>query len=183
MIIDEAMKMDNLVRDLLELSQIESGCFQLEKQEFDLSLLLDQILAKYAPIFKEKGIQLVVDKAEEVMVDADVFRCEQVLVNYINNVLNHIDERKELRIKVVEGGEKVRVSVFNTGPLIPDGELPKIFSSFYKVDKARTRAYGGAGLGLSVVKAIQEMDRNGFGAVNMDNGVEFWFELDRITDG
>jgi len=182
-IIDEAMKMDSLVRDLLELSQIESGCFQLEKQEFDLSLLLDQILAKYAPIFKEKGIQPAVDKAEEVMVNADVFRCEQVLVNYINNALNHIDEHKELRVKVVEGGEKVRVSVFNTGPLIPDEELPKIFSSFYKVDKARTRAYGGTGLGLSVVKAIQEMDRNGFGAVNMDNGVEFWFELDRITDG
>lgn len=181
-IMDEAMKMNSLVRDLLELSQIESGCFHLEKQVFDLSLLLDQVLAKYAPIFQEKGLEPAVDKAEEAMVNADLFRCEQVLVNYINNALNHIDERKQLTINIIEAGEKVRVSIFNSGSLIPDQDLQKIFSSFYKVDKARTRAYGGTGLGLSVVKAIQEMDRNGYGVVNLDNGVEFWFELDRAGD-
>ena len=72
----------------------------------------------------------------------------------------------------------MRISVFNTGRPIPEEELDKIWIKFYKVDKARTREYGGSGIGLSIVKAIMEGMHQKFGVVNYDNGVEFWFELE-----
>ena len=74
----------------------------------------------------------------------------------------------------------MRVSVWNSGNPIPEDAKEKIFDSFYKLDKARTRAAGGSGLGLSIVRAIQLQHNNVFGVINRDEGVEFWFEIDRI---
>ncbi len=73
---------------------------------------------------------------------------------------------------------KVRVSVFNTGEPISEEALPHIWEKFYKADKARTREYGGSGVGLSIVKAIMESMNEPYGVINYTNGVEFWFELE-----
>ncbi|NLX88105.1 MAG: HAMP domain-containing protein [Syntrophomonadaceae bacterium] len=177
-IMDEAVKMDKLVRELLELSQMEAGGFKLEKEVFNLAELLELVLAKYEPRLAEMGIKPQLEYAPFIEVYADMTRTEQVLVNYLNNALNHIDENKQLRIGVVSTGDKYRLTVFNSGAHIPKEALPKLFTSFYKVDKARTRSYGGTGLGLAVVRAIQELDRNRYGVENQPGGVQFWFELD-----
>ena len=71
-----------------------------------------------------------------------------------------------------------RVSVFNTGMPIPEDSLPHLWEKFYKVDKARTREYGGSGIGLSIVKAIMESMNQKYGVINYENGVRFWFELE-----
>lgn len=180
-IMDEADKMNRLVKDLLDLSQIESGYIKLEKTEFDISSFVDHVLEKYRPIFMEKGIRLDVIKNENLIVSGDFIRVEQVLVNYLNNALNHVDDNKFIEIEVTSRDDKVRVSVFNSGKAIPADSLDKIWTSFYKVDKARTRAYGGTGLGLSVVRGILEAHHNAYGAENKDNGVVFWFEIDRVN--
>lgn len=177
-IMDEAVKMDKLVRELLELSQMEAGGFKLEKEVFNLAELMELVLAKYEPRLSEMGIKPQLEYAPFIEVYADMTRTEQVLVNYLNNALNHIDENKQLRIGVVSTGDKYRLTVFNSGAHIPKEALPKLFTSFYKVDKARTRSYGGTGLGLAVVRAIQELDRNRYGVENQPGGVQFWFELD-----
>ena len=70
------------------------------------------------------------------------------------------------------------MGVFNTGLPIPEQDIGRIWDKFYKVDKARTREYGGSGVGLSIVKAIMESMHQEYGAVNYENGVEFWFSLD-----
>ena len=75
-------------------------------------------------------------------------------------------------------GSLVRVSVFNTGDPIPEEDIDKVWTKFYKVDKARTREYGGSGIGLSIVKAVMEAFHQECGVINRENGVEFWFELD-----
>lgn len=180
-IIDEAEKMNKLVRELLDLAQMESGYMKLEKEHFDLSSFIDQVLQKYEPIFEGKGISLEVKKPENIPVYADILRVEEVLTNYINNAVNYVDGERKIRIIAEEDEErnKVRVRVYNSGNHIPDEALDKIFISFYKVDKARTRSYGGTGLGLAIVKAIQELDNNAYGAANVEGGVEFYFELDR----
>ncbi|MEN6463130.1 MAG: ATP-binding protein [Syntrophomonas sp.] len=180
-IADEASKMNKMVRELLDLSQIESGYFKLERQVFDISMLVEQVLNKFDPILKEKQICLTGERGDEILVNGDIFRIEQVLVNYLNNALNHIDKQKEIAVNIHPVNDKVRISIFNTGIPIPDESLDKVFTSFYKVDKARTRAYGGTGLGLSVVRAIQEQHHNAYGVINRDNGVEFWFNIDRAT--
>jgi two-component system sensor histidine kinase VanS len=178
-IIDETNKMNKLVKDLLNLSQIESGFFELEKSDFDIGELIEQVLGKYQNIFKKKEIQLQVEKNVHTLVNGDIVRIEQVLVNYLNNALNHVNADKSIKIKLDEIKDKVRVTVFNSGKPIPAEFIDKIWISFYKVDKARTREYCGYGLGLSVVKAIQEQHNCDFGMQNMENGVQFWFEISK----
>lgn len=181
-IIREAEKMDKLVKDLLDLSQIESGQFQLEYSVFDISSLLDHVIRKYKTIFNDRKINLMVDRKGALLVEGDFMRIEQVLTNYINNALNHVDDRKLINIKVEDCGEKARISVFNSGKHIPKDSIDKIWVSFYKVDKARTRAYGGTGLGLSIVRAIQDVHGNAYGVENVESGVNFWFELNKAED-
>jgi len=169
-----------MVRELLDLSQIEAGYFSLEKEVFNISILVDQVLSKYDLIFKEKHISLQKDTSDNLFVNGDRARIEQIMVNYLNNAINHVDNRKELRVTAVSLDNKVRIAVFNTGIPIPEELGDKIFTSFYKVDKARTRAYGGTGLGLSIVRAIMEIHQNAYGFLNKTDGVEFWFNLDKM---
>ncbi|MEQ8175481.1 MAG: histidine kinase dimerization/phospho-acceptor domain-containing protein [Syntrophomonadaceae bacterium] len=180
-IMDEANKMNRLVKELLDLSQIESGYFTLEKIPFDYSAHVDDILTKLEPMIKGKRLEVQVDKKPGIWVNADLIRSEQLLVNYLSNALNHVDDKGLIKLNVEEREGKVRTTVFNSGRLIPEEALDKVFTSFYKVDKARTRSYGGTGLGLSVVRAIQELDGNQYGVQNLPDGVEFWFELDSVA--
>lgn len=112
------------------------------------------------------------------MVWADEYMIEEVITNYVTNALNHVKGRKRIEIKTVISDTVAKVSVFNTGDPIPEEDIDKIWSKFYKVDKARTREYGGNGIGLSIVKAVMEAHDQKYGVTNYDNGVEFWFELD-----
>lgn len=181
-IMNETDKMNKLVKDLLNLSQIESGYFHIEKTEFNLTSLTDYVLNKYKSIFVEKNIKLQFEPGESVVVCGDMTRIEQVLTNYINNAINHIDENKVIKISAVINNDKVRINIFNSGKHIPDESLEKIWKSFYKVDKARTRSYGGYGLGLSIVKALLELHNNACGVENVEGGVNFWFEMDKVHE-
>ncbi len=178
-IIDEAKKMDILVKDLLNLSQIESGYFKLEKTKFKICDLVDQTVIKYKNIFDKKNIDLRVDKNYMGNVVADNIRIEQILVNFINNAINHVDNNNIIKISIYENNDKISVSIFNSGKHIAKNDIDKIWTSFYKADKARTREYGGYGLGLSIVRAIQEIHNNEYGVLNVENGVKFWFDVDK----
>jgi signal transduction histidine kinase len=182
-IIDEVARMNKLVRDLLNLSHIESGSYQLEPEEFDLVELVELALEKYKLKFKEEGVLIQQEGPNSILVKADYFHIEQVFLNYLNNALHHADERKTIKITVTGLAKKVKVSVFNYGKPIPEEDLDQIWLSFFKVDKARTRSDGGTGLGLAIVKAIMEQHRNQYGVLNHEDGVEFWFEVDRAEDG
>jgi signal transduction histidine kinase len=118
---------------------------------------------------------------EPIYVWADEFKTEEVIMNYYTNALNHLDGECVIEIKLEKIDDKVRVSVFNTGEPIPEDSIDHIWEKFYKVDKARTREYGGSGVGLSIVKAIMDSMHQEYGVRNYDNGVEFWFELECNT--
>ena len=92
--------------------------------------------------------------------------------------MNHVEGSKNIEIRSQIAGPKARISVYNTGKPIPEEDLDKIWVKFYKVDKARTREYGGSGVGLSIVKAIMDSFHQSFGVKNCEDGVEFWFELE-----
>lgn len=177
-IIDEAHKMNKLVKQLLELSHLESGEVRLERTDFNVIQLVRKVLKKNDLVIKNRNINLKVEGEKDIMVIADPDKIEQVLVNYLNNAVNHVDNKKIVKVTIKQTGRKVRVIVFNSGQHIPEDCVDKIWASFYKIDKSRTRAYGGTGLGLSIVKAIQEAHHNKFGVNNVKGGVEFWFELD-----
>lgn len=183
-IVDEADKMNRMVKKLLSLNQIEFGEGQVRLEHFDLSELIGSVVAANDIMFKKKEVELKYYPEEApLMVWGDPFMIEEVLTNYVSNAINHVkplsdDEQSIIEIKALKNGAKVRVSVFNTGDPIPEEDKDKIWTKFYKVDKARTREYGGNGIGLSIVKAVMEAHEQGFGVINYDNGVEFWFELD-----
>ena len=98
--------------------------------------------------------------------------------NYVSNALNHLDYDRVIDIRMELKDTAVKVSVFNTGDPIPEEDLEKVWIKFYKVDKARTREYGGSGIGLSIVKAIMDAHKGKYGVENRENGVCFWFELE-----
>jgi len=174
LIVDDELKIRILLRDLdlLELSQMESGFFSVNKTYFNISSLISSIIFKYKPVFEEKNICIDVEFKEELMGNADIVRIDQIIVNLINNAIEHIDDKKIIRLSEKVKDNKIRVAVFNSGQPIPEESLDKIWSSFYKVDKARTRIIGGTGLGLSIVRAIQIAHKNAYGVKNIK--AEIW---------
>ena len=105
-----------------------------------------------------------------------------MVTNYLSNAIHHASGEKIIVIRIQQEDGQTRVSVFNTGTPIPEEELPNLWNKFYKVDKARTREYGGSGIGLSIVKAIIEGHGQKCGVENWDNGVEFWFTVDGMDE-
>ncbi len=182
-IIDEANKMNNMVRKLLELSELEFNNISLDREEFNICELIRNLLKKNSLLFAEKGARVSFEENhnEYLRINADYYLTEQVLMNYISNALNHLDNRKIINLNTKVIGDKVRVEVYNSGLNIPEQALENIWLSFYKVDKARTRAYGGTGLGLSIVKAVQKAHNNAYGVENRPEGVLFWFECDLVA--
>lgn len=177
-IMDEAEKMNRMVKNLLTLNQLESGNDQVVFERFDLTELIRGVINATAILREQNGITLTFDAKQPMYVWADEFKTEQVLTNYISNAIHYASGEKQIDITVTKGEEVVRIGVFNTGMPIPEEELENIWVKFYKVDKARTREYGGNGIGLSIVKAIMDSFHRDCGVVNYDNGVQFWFELD-----
>lgn len=177
-IVDEANKMNKMVRQLLALTALEFGNEQVTLERFDLVELIRGVLVSSSILIQQKEADVQFEINHPVYVWADEFKIEEVVTNYISNALNHLDGEKIISITIEELGDKVRVNVKNTGANIPDKDLPNIWTKFYKVDKARTRAYGGSGIGLSIVKAIMESHHKDYGVRNVEDGVEFWFELD-----
>lgn len=178
-IMDEASKMNKLVKNLLTLNHLESGRDEIVMERFDLTALIQGVLSTMDIMIQQKEAKIIFEEKKPVYVWADEFKTEEVVTNYVSNALNHLEGEHEIEIKILKEESTVKVTVFNTGTPIPEEDIPKLWNKFFKVDKARTREYGGSGIGLSIVKAIMEGMNQKYGVVNFDNGVEFWFTLDR----
>lgn len=177
-IMDEADKMNKLVKNLLSLNQMEHGDSMLQYDKFNISMVIEGVVNKLDYLIKQKDIHIEF-QSDNQNVYADEFKIEEVITNYLTNAINHIDDKKTIRIRIRHTENKrIRVSVYNTGLQIPEQELDNIWLKFYKIDKARTREYGGSGIGLSIVKAIMNAHGTECGVINCEGGVEFWFELD-----
>ncbi len=169
--------MNQLVMELLKLSQLESGHKEIDFVTFNIRNLLEETANLFHLVFEENKIKAEV-KSIDIELNSDYSKLQTVLTNFINNAINHVDEHKDIRISaVIKDNKDIRVSVFNTGHQIPDMEIDHIWDSFYKIDKARTRSYGGQGLGLSICRTILDLLGYEYGVINHPNGVEFYFEI------
>lgn len=178
-IVDEASKMNEMVKKLLNLNQLEFGNDQVTMERFDLAEVIRGVLQSSAILIEQKEAKVVFNQQEPVMVWGDEFKVEEVITNYLTNALNHLDYDRIIEIDCKTENGVVATSVFNTGDPIPEEDIDKIWIKFYKVDKARTREYGGSGIGLSIVKAIMDSMNQKCGADNYENGVAFWFTLEQ----
>ena len=178
-IMDEADKMNQMVKKLLTLNQLESGNETITMERFDVTELIRGVLHSVDILIGQSGITVTECPAEPIYVWADEFMTEEVVTNYLSNAIHYAGGKKEISIRCREQEKNVRIRVFNTGDPIPEEDIDKIWSKFYKVDKARTREYGGSGIGLSIVKAIMDSFHQQCGVINHEDGVEFWFELEK----
>ncbi len=184
-ILDEANKMDKLVKQLLELMKLEYGKREFNNEKFDICELIQEVVRKSRVMLEENNIQVEFDNQNQVYVYADSFYIEQVMTNYFTNAVKHVKEvngKKLIRITTNADIEKniVRISVFNTGDNIKEEDLNRIWNRFYKVDASRNRDDGGTGIGLALVKAIMNNYKKDYGAINRDDGIEFYFDLDLV---
>ena len=177
-IMDEAAKMNLMVKNLLTLNQLEFGDEDIVFDRFNLTALIRGVLQSMEILADQADATVNFRQTEDIYVWADEFKVEQVVRNYVSNAFHHVSGDKVIEVKMIVEGDKVRVTVFNTGTPIPEEDIGHIWDKFYKVDKAHTREYGGNGIGLSIVKAIMKSFHQQYGVKNYDNGVEFWFELD-----
>lgn len=176
-IIDEAGRLNDLVNDLLDLSRLEAGVITLEKERFNLTESIRDILTRYD---KLADYRFPFSYQEEAWVEGDKLKLSQVVYNLVNNAVNYAGEDKtvSLRQELREG--RVRVSVADTGEGIPADKLRDIWERYYKVDREHRRAQIGTGLGLSIVKNVLDLHGGTYGVVSeLGKGSTFWFELPR----
>ncbi len=181
-IMDEASKMNTMVKRLLTLNQLEFGNETVSMERFDIAALIRNYIASADILIKQKEVSVRMEEYGEIYVWGDEFGIEEVFMNYFTNAVNHAEGEKVIDIKIEKNDAHTRVTVFNTGKPIPEESVAHIWEKFYKVDKARTREYGGSGIGLSIVKAIMESMHQKYGVINYDNGVAFWFTLDTVKN-
>lgn len=181
-IVDEAAKMNTMVKKLLTLNQLEFGNDVVTMERFDITSLIRNYIQSAEILTKQNGITVRMEEYPPIYVWADEFKIEEVFMNYFSNAINHCDGEKVIDVRLTRRENLVRVLVFNTGTPIPEDSLAHIWEKFYKVDKARTREYGGSGVGLSIVKAIMDSMNRAYGVENVENGVAFWFELECVAE-
>lgn len=182
-ILDEANKMDKLVKRLLELMKLEYEDRKFNDKVFDLSEVINEVIRNSKVMLNEKKIEVEFNCSTPINVYADDFYIEQVVTNYFTNAMKNVTEikgKKKIKVSIKKGKEqgKLRVSVFNTGKNIDEENLTRIWNRFYKVDTSRNRTNGGTGIGLSLVKAIMNRYKSKYGVSNKIDGVEFYFEIE-----
>ncbi len=176
-IIDEANKMNRIVQELLSLNQLEFGEEKLVMERFDVTEMIRGLCSASRILMEKENITLDIGSLVPMYVWGDEFTVEEAVGNYLSNAIHHCEGEKKIRIFYTVKEDVVRISVFNTGEPIPEEDIGQIWDKFYKVDKARTREYGGSGIGLSIVKAVMDSHGQQCGVLNHKDGVEFWMEL------
>jgi len=178
-IIDESQKMNKLVKQLLNLNQIEAGYDALSIEHFDIVSVVNNFVQSADILTKQNNISISVLNIDPIFVWADEFKIEEVVMNFFTNAIHYCEsDSKHIDVTYEILENKVKVKVFNTGNNIPEESISQLWDKFYKVDKARTRTYGGSGIGLSIVKAIMDAHNQECGVFNVNDGVVFWFTLD-----
>jgi PAS domain S-box-containing protein len=181
----QAKRLSAIISDFLDVSRIESGKVQMQKQPIEVDQVVQRVIEELRPQATEKQIAMVVEKPglpknAHVVALADEQRIAQVLTNLLGNALKFTDANGNVNVSLASQNGSVLVSVSDTGCGIPQEELSKIFDRFYQVERVVTRKTGGTGLGLAIVKNIVEA-HGGKVWVNskVGQGTTFYFTLPR----
>ena len=171
-IIDEANRMNSMVKQLLSLSVLESGNMELQKETFDIYEMVAGLVESTKILAADKNIEFKLEGRSGILINADEFKLEEVVTNYISNAIKHVSDNGKIVIRLIPDKDRVKLEVYNSGSAIPKEDIDHIWDKFYKVDKAHSRDYGGTGIGLAILE-IHDMP---YGVENVDDGVMFWFE-------
>lgn len=179
-----AQRLNDLAAQLFELSKLDAQKIEPQVEPFALTELVQDVVMQFKPRAEASGVELSADLPERLaVVRADIALVERALSNLIDNALQHTGEGDRVRITVTNNGTDVCTRVSDTGPGIPEDDLPHIFDRFYRVDKSRTSDRGGAGLGLAIAQKIMHLhDRSLEVESTMGTGTTFRFALPAEPD-
>jgi heavy metal sensor kinase len=153
-VLEDLVRMSRLTDQLLMLSRRDAGVEELTKAPVNLEALVAGVVEAMQPLAEAKGVLLSLDGEDGVVVAADEGRLRQVFINILDNALKYTPAGGQVRVRVVQRDRIANVVVEDTGVGIPPEHLGKVFDRFYRVDQARSRSEGGAGLGLSIARSI-----------------------------
>ncbi len=176
-IIRETGRMNAMIVKLLEITKYTSGAYEPQREDFDLYDFVSDTVDVNAELLSEQGVAYENAVPAGCKVNGDPTILPYVLTNYFSNALSHCEGEKKIRVSAADVGRAWRVKVFNTGKPIAARDINKIWDSFYRADKALSRSQGRFGLGLSIVRAIQNLHGEAYGVENKPDGVEFWFDI------
>ncbi|QUG84689.1 sensor histidine kinase [Bacillus nitratireducens] len=174
----EVDKMDMLIIDMLELAKFESGTYKMEMDVFHIDEMIDYICEQLTSDITAKQLH-VHKQLSKIEVVANPHRIEQVVTNFITNAIRYTPEHEDIIISTIEENERVKVCVENKGVHIELEHLEKIWDRFYRGDTSRQRSKGGTGLGLAISKNILELHDAEYGVLNTEDGVLFFFYLNK----
>ena len=177
-IIQETDRLTNLVTDILDLSKMQSNIEELNKEEFDIIKLTKEIINRYKLYQDTENYKFVFNhNKEELLINADKKKIEQVLYNLINNAINYTGEDNTVTININKN-KNIKVEISDSGKGINDEDLPYIWDRYYKNKKKHKRNLVGTGLGLSIVKNILEAHNYQYGVnTKKDKGTTFYFVI------
>ncbi|EOO27515.1 hypothetical protein IIU_05896 [Bacillus cereus VD133] len=174
----EVDKMDMLIIDMLELAIFESGTYKMEMDVFYIDRIIEYICEQLVSDITAKQLH-VHKQLFKIEVVANQHRIEQVITNFITNAIRYTSENERIIISMKEEKERVKVCVENKGAHIAPEHLEKIWDRFYRGDTSRQRSKGGTGLGLAISKNILELHDVQYGVSNTEDGVLFFFYLNK----
>ncbi len=172
----EITRLDGLVRDTIELSELESGEFKYEPHIFSLKHSISKNLQRVEALIAEQDIRIQLS-TKEYSVIGDSNLIDQVLINFLSNAIKYSPKSETVSIEVIDIENHIQLSVTNFGVTLTDEALEHIWDRFYRTDKSRHRSSGGSGLGLTIVKNILDLHKSQYGVKNVENGVCFFFTL------
>lgn len=182
-IVDETKRLNALVNDLLDMSRLQDGRITLEKEDFDLTEVLKTQLAKYDVLKLQEGFNIESELIDDITVNADKKRIEQVINNFMNNAVNYGGNAKHIIVREIKKDDIVRVEIQDFGEGIAQEDLDNIWDRYYKVDKEHVRVSNGSGIGLNIVRQILELHNAKYGVTSkLHEGSTFYFELPIIKD-
>lgn len=179
-IIDEASRLSQLVSDMLDISQLQSGGQAVKLGCCNLTQSIRDVMERYARLTVQDGYHIRFYAEEDVYVNCDLGRMMQVVYNLINNAINYTGEDKRVEVRQAADENHVRIEVMDTGDGINEKDIPYIWDRYYKVDKTHKRATIGTGLGLSIVRSVLDLHDATYGVEStVGKGSVFWFQLSR----
>jgi len=149
--------LENMVQELLTTSRLDAPGYVCNKSLFDLSALVNERLSAHEDLFMQRELSVEKAISPEVTVSGDRRLIQKVLDNLLGNAAAYSPEGNSVFVKLRQDAGKAKLTVENTGVHIPDGDIPKLFEAFYRVDRSRNRETGGTGLGLYIVKTILDL--------------------------
>jgi signal transduction histidine kinase len=177
--LEQTYLLERLVDDLRLLTLAESRQLHFESKSVDLGNLAQHVVDIFQAEAHEKNISLSLNKlSENLIIQADAQRTEQVIANLVSNALRYVPENGQVWIELSANGESIKLSVNDNGKGVPEGDLPFIFDRFWRKDKSRSRISGGTGLGLAIARQLIEAQGGKISAKNLpDGGLQVMVEL------